>query len=136
MRYPDSDAYYQNIDASITELPFGPKDRLDTIVNKTSKLPYGRTDCALPMMYALKHKLDVDTFLILTDNETWAGAMHPFEALKKYRKEMNKPQAKLIVMSTEATQFSIADPDDPGMLDIPGWDSAAPAIVTDFSRGF
>jgi len=30
---------------------------------------------------------------------------------------------------------SIADPSDAGMLDIAGFDSAAPNLITDFSRG-
>jgi 60 kDa SS-A/Ro ribonucleoprotein len=33
------------------------------------------------------------------------------------------------------TQFSIADPTDPGMLDVAGFDSAVPTLITDFARG-
>jgi 60 kDa SS-A/Ro ribonucleoprotein len=31
--------------------------------------------------------------------------------------------------------FSIADPDDPGMLDVVGFDTATPQLVSEFSRG-
>jgi 60 kDa SS-A/Ro ribonucleoprotein len=31
--------------------------------------------------------------------------------------------------------FSIADPNDPGMLDVVGFDSATPALMSDFSLG-
>jgi 60 kDa SS-A/Ro ribonucleoprotein len=31
--------------------------------------------------------------------------------------------------------FSIADPHDAGMLDVVGFDSAAPAVIADFARG-
>ena len=34
-----------------------------------------------------------------------------------------------------ATEFSIADGDDAGMLDVVGFDSAAPAVMADFVRG-
>jgi len=34
-----------------------------------------------------------------------------------------------------ATNFTIADPSDPGMLDIAGFDSAVPTLITDFARG-
>lgn len=33
-----------------------------------------------------------------------------------------------------ATDFSIADPDDPGMLDIAGFDVAVPNLITEFSK--
>jgi 60 kDa SS-A/Ro ribonucleoprotein len=31
--------------------------------------------------------------------------------------------------------FSIADPNDPGMLDVVGFDTATPQLVSDFARG-
>jgi 60 kDa SS-A/Ro ribonucleoprotein len=34
-----------------------------------------------------------------------------------------------------ANKFSIADPDDAGMLDVVGFDAAAPAVIADFTRG-
>jgi len=42
--------------------------------------------------------------------------------------------AKLIVVGITATDFSIADLSDAGMLDVVGFDSAAPQIVGDFVR--
>ncbi len=109
--------------------------RLDDAVREVSDLPFGATDCALPMLYALERGLKVDTFVVLTDNETWAGSMHPHEALARYRAQMGI-DAKLAVMATSATPFSIADPADAGMLDVAGFDAAAPAVLAAFSRGF
>jgi 60 kDa SS-A/Ro ribonucleoprotein len=109
--------------------------RLDDVMKDLRRMPMGSTDCALPMLYALEEGLEIDTFVILTDNETWAGQVHPFQALKQYREKTGIP-AKLVVLATEATPFSIADPSDAGMLDIAGFDSAAPSILADFSRGF
>jgi 60 kDa SS-A/Ro ribonucleoprotein len=34
-----------------------------------------------------------------------------------------------------ATGFSIADPRDAGMLDVVGFDTAAPNLIADFCRG-
>jgi 60 kDa SS-A/Ro ribonucleoprotein len=39
-------------------------------VERTQSLPFERTDCALPMLYALEQRLAVETFAVLTDNET------------------------------------------------------------------
>jgi 60 kDa SS-A/Ro ribonucleoprotein len=39
------------------------------------------------------------------------------------------------VVGMTATEFTIADPSDAGMLDVVGFDAAAPAVMADFSRG-
>jgi 60 kDa SS-A/Ro ribonucleoprotein len=108
------------------------KDSLNTVIRKTSNHNFGRTDCALPMKYAIKNELDVDVFVILTDSDTWVGDIHPFEALKKYRKKFNK-NAKLAVLAFSASKFSIADPSDAGMIDIAGLDSSVPVILSEFA---
>ncbi|PKQ26631.1 MAG: TROVE domain-containing protein [Actinobacteria bacterium HGW-Actinobacteria-4] len=120
--------------AALTQLAITPRMRLDAAIQEVSDLPFGPTDCSLPMLYAAERGLEVDTFVVITDNETWAGAMHPHQALAKYRAEMGI-DAKLIVLATLASKFSIADPNDAGMLDISGFDAAVPALVTEFSRG-
>ncbi len=88
-------------------------------------LPFGGTDCSLPMVWARGNRVEVDTFVIYTDNETWAGEVHPFQALAEYRQAMGRP-ARLIVVGMTSTGFTIADPRDPGMLDVVGFDRARP----------
>ena len=41
--------------------------------------------------------------------------------------------ARLAVVAMTPTPFSIADPDDPGMLDVAGFDAAVPDLLTSFS---
>lgn len=107
--------------------------RLDDVIRKLQRIPMGGTDCSLPMRWALDNKVETDAFVVYTDNETWHGQVHPHQALRQYRERMGIP-AKLIVVGMTATQFSIADPDDAGMLDVVGFDSAAPAVMADFVR--
>ncbi|MVU83595.1 TROVE domain-containing protein [Nocardia sp. ET3-3] len=121
-------------DGVLTPLSISPRQRLDDAIRAVSNLPFGGTDCALPMLYALKNKLHVDVFEVITDNETWAGRIHPHQALAQYRREVN-PEAKLVVVGMTATNFSIADPSDAGMLDVAGFDSAVPTLLADFARG-
>lgn len=116
----------------IRPLPVSPRQRLDDILASISGLPFGGTDCALPMLWARASKVTVDTFVIYTDNETWAGGVHPHQALRDYR-DWSGTDARLAVVGLTATDFTIADPADPGMLDIAGFDSALPALLTDFS---
>lgn len=108
-------------------------DSLEETLKKTARSNFGATDCALPMIYALENKLNVDVFQVFTDNETWAGRSHPAEALRKYRQKTGI-NAKLIVVGMTSTGFSIADPNDLGMLDVVGFDAAAPAVMAEFAR--
>jgi 60 kDa SS-A/Ro ribonucleoprotein len=94
---------------------------------------FGATDCSAPIKYALKHNIDCDVFVVYTDNETWAGRIKPYEALRQYRKTIN-PNAKLVVVGMTSTGFTIADPKDGGMLDVVGFDSSAPAVISNFAR--
>lgn len=115
------------------ELNIGPRSSLEEVLKKTRDINAGGTDCSLPMVEALKRKWDVDTFVVYTDNETWAGRTHPIRALQEYRQKTGIG-AKLIVVGMTSTGFTIADPDDVGMLDVVGFDSAAPALIGDFAR--
>jgi 60 kDa SS-A/Ro ribonucleoprotein len=83
------------------------------------------------MSYALEHRLNVDCFVICTDNETWCSNCEPVDVLRKYRNEIN-PKAKLAVLAFSSTEFSIADPDDVGMLDVAGMDATVPDVLRNF----
>ena len=69
---------------------------------------------------------------VLTDSETWAGNIHPVEALRQYRRKSGIP-AKLVVVGMVSNEFTIADPDDAGMMDVVGFDSAVPELIIDFA---
>lgn len=116
------------------KLNVSPRQRLDDVLKTISGLDFGGTDCSLPMQHALAAKRYVDVFCVLTDSETWFGNIHPVQALARYRREVN-PNAKLIVVGMVANEFSIADPKDPGMLDVVGFDTAAPTVMSDFAAG-
>jgi 60 kDa SS-A/Ro ribonucleoprotein len=120
--------------AAITPLPISRRQRLDAAVKAVSDLPFGGTDCALPMLWALEHDVAADVFVVYTDSETWAGDVHPAQALRQYR-ERTGIAAKLVVVGMVSNGFSIADPADGGMLDVIGFDSATPQLIADFERG-
>jgi 60 kDa SS-A/Ro ribonucleoprotein len=118
-------------DTGLSTLTISPRQRLDDVVRLTESLPFGGTDCALPMVEALKHRWAVDAFVVFTDSETWAGNVHPAQALRAYRERMGIA-AKLVVVAMASNGFSIADPDDAGMLDVVGFDTATPNVIADF----
>ena len=108
--------------------------RLDDVLRVMREVPFGGTDCALPMLYAAEQGLKVDAFVILTDNETWAGDVHPTQALADYRRQTGIA-AKLAVLAMTSTGYSIADPADAGQMDMVGFDTATPTVLADFLRG-
>jgi 60 kDa SS-A/Ro ribonucleoprotein len=117
----------------ITPLQFYPS--FYTNIATTSSLPFSATDCSLPIAWAAENQLKFDAFVVLTDSETNAHRQTPAEVLKRYRKFMDV-NAKLIVCATTATRFSIADPSDPGMLDIAGFSPDVPRLISEFIRGW
>jgi 60 kDa SS-A/Ro ribonucleoprotein len=117
----------------LSTLDISPHQRLDDVIRKTSNLPFGGTDCSLPMLYALERNLKIDVFCIYTDTETWAGAIHPSQALQQYRQKTGI-FARLVVVGMTSNGFSIAEPGDPGMLDVVGFDPATHRAITEFAR--
>jgi 60 kDa SS-A/Ro ribonucleoprotein len=118
----------------LTPLAISPRQRLDDAIKTVTDLPFGGTDCALPMLYALAKEREVDTFVIYTDSETWAGDIHPAQALTDYRRASGI-DARLVVVGMVSNGFSIADPADPGMLDVVGFDTATPQLIAQFASG-
>jgi 60 kDa SS-A/Ro ribonucleoprotein len=118
----------------LTPLAIGPRQRLDDAVKAVSDLPFGGTDCALPMLYAQAQEREIDAFVILTDSESWAGEVHASQALADYR-DASGIAARLVVVAMVANEFSVADPTDAGQLDVVGFDTATPQLIADFARG-
>ena len=117
----------------VVPFPLSSSQRLVDVVARMNGMPFGGTDCALPMLYALERGIQADAFVVYTDSETWAGKIHPRDAVRLYREKTGIP-AKLVVVGMVANQFSLADPNDPGMLDVVGFDTATPAVIADFLR--
>jgi 60 kDa SS-A/Ro ribonucleoprotein len=125
---------WDSANAALTQInKVNAKASLPEAIQAVSELSYGGTDCALPMIYAEKNKIEIDAFVIYTDSETWAGTPHPSQALRSYREKMGI-DAKLIVNGMVSNNFTIADPNDRGMLDVVGFDTNVPVIMADFLR--
>ncbi len=118
----------------IREIPLNRKSRLDAVVELLRQYNFGGTDCALPMLWALENDVETDAFVIYTDSETWAGTIHPVEALTRYRQKTGIP-ARLIIAGMTSNGFSIADTNDAGMLDVVGFSTDSPSVVSEFAAG-
>src|SRR5882724_5374208 len=74
-------------ESGITRVNLSPRMRLADVIKRVEAIPMGGTDCALPMLWAARNKLDVSGFITYSDSETWAGNIHPAQALRQYRTE-------------------------------------------------
>jgi 60 kDa SS-A/Ro ribonucleoprotein len=108
---------------------------LNQVMEVIRRFSWGGTDCAQAAIYAEKNKLDVDAIIMFTDNETYFGRIHPTQALESYRKSRNKPNCVQVVCATSVTKFTISDPKDQLQLDVAGFDSAVPSIITELVSG-
>lgn len=130
----EKNAFVLGFDQGIRDLGVSKHDSLETTLKRISNINGGGTDCALPMMFALDNGMQIDQFVVLTDNETWYGDIHPTKALEKYR-QMTGIAAKLVVVAMVSSGFSIGDPKDPGMLDVVGMSTDTPTLVSRFAAG-
>ena len=120
-------------ESGITLVNLSPRMRLADVIQRIEAIPMGGTDCALPMLWAARNKLNVAGFITYTDSETWAGNIHPAQALRQYRSEF-VGDAKAVVVGMTSNGFTLADPNDRGMLDVVGFDTSVPAVIADFVR--
>lgn len=119
---------------ALSPLTLSPRQRLDDAVRYVRDLPFGPTDCALPMLYALERGLEVDAFVLYTDSESWAGDVHVHEALRRYR-ERTGIAARAVVVGMTATDFTVLDPTDPLSLNVVGFDTSTPQLISNHVTG-
>jgi len=106
---------------------------IEDAVKAVSGLKFGSTNIASPMLWAIENKLPMDGVICYTDNETYWRDMHPCQALAKYRSVLGI-NTKFISVSMIAGGSTVSDPNDPGMLDVVGFDTATPKVMSEFMK--
>lgn len=119
--------------STLINFPIHSQSSLGTVIRTADSMSFGATDCSAPMEYAIRHNLQVDAFRIYTDSETNYNRRPPADALRDYRNRTGI-DAKLIVVGMTSNGVSVADPNDSNMLDVVGFDTAAPDVMADFIR--
>jgi 60 kDa SS-A/Ro ribonucleoprotein len=143
------DAHFLAYSHQLVEIDIRPSMRLDEVIRTMKRIPYGGTYCSLPIQDALRTGIAIDAFVSYTDSETWNGSRWGYgmygsqsteglqtadEALRDYR-ERSGIAARHVVCAMTATDFSIANPNDPLQLDIGGFDTATPEVLSMFVAG-
>lgn len=120
-------------DTQIRHLGITKNDNFHSALDKVRSNTFGGTDASKLYTFAAQRSSHVDTFITITDNETWAGNEHPYEVLALYRRKVN-PNAKALSLAMTATQNTICDPTDPLSLNIVGLDANVATAVDQFIR--
>lgn len=110
------------------------------------------TDCTVPIQYLMGKPLksgwsyrgksfpgtgkllDVDAIVMYTDSQSWAGERHLNQWLDDYRRAVGHP-VKFVVVQMAANQWSQGDADDPDTLNVVGFDTSCPKLISDFIAG-
>jgi 60 kDa SS-A/Ro ribonucleoprotein len=114
--------------SNFVDLKISSKDTLKSATEKCLKNNFGSTNPSAVLSYAKQNKMDVDCFIIITDNEVNSGN-HVSSKLKS-----DFPKSKMIVCGLAVNNFSIADPKNPNMLDIAGFSPEITSAISSFTR--
>lgn len=116
-------------------LPISPRQRLDDVLRGHPPRS-GSTDSSLPFGWALEAARRggpvFDVFVTISDNQTWAGAIHPYQALQRYRRERN-PRAALLGITVEPGGHSLYSPDDALCAAAEGFDASLLEVARDLA---
>jgi 60 kDa SS-A/Ro ribonucleoprotein len=129
---------FANTMVDATHIFQNPKDTIKQTADAALSINWGSTDLSLPLTDAMTNPklkgIALDAFVLFTDNEVNHGRTHPRKLLEDYRERSGKA-TRFIVVGMTANQISIADPKDPFMLDIGGFDASVPKLVSEFIAG-
>jgi 60 kDa SS-A/Ro ribonucleoprotein len=131
----EPEAHVIGFSRQVRELDIDRTDSLSSAQKKAQDHNFGSTNPASAIQWAEANGVEFDTLVVITDNEVNSGTAHTHQALETYRRKTGI-NAKMAVLATSVSSFSIADPSDVNSMDLAGFDSATPQILTEFSRGF
>ncbi len=98
-------------ESGITRVNLSPRMRLADVVKRVSSIPMGGTDCALPMLWAARNKLNVSGFITYTDSETWSAASIRRRHCASIATSSSATRRRVVVGMT-SNGFTLAIPND------------------------
>lgn len=130
----EKNVYVRGFGDQMIDVPLYAEMNLAEVIRTMDSSPAGSTNPALPFIDATDRKLPVDLFAMYTDNEANCGFIHPHQALTRFRDQVN-PHARAAAVAFTATNYSVLDDQDPGSLQVAGFDAALPNILALFAAG-
>lgn len=128
----EKNSYMITYDSSVKHPHIKKTDGFEEAVTKVLRSGGGSTNPSAVFQYALNEIHNVGVFVLITDNEVNSGE-HAYELFKQYQKKYN-PDAKMIVIGLTVTDFSLGDPNDASVLNIAGFNSSVPRLISEFAK--
>lgn len=134
-------AVFKDKDVAVVSLD--KKSQMNEYINKLKDNKSRFLVMASPIEWATANKKHFDVFLnFIHHKEYYTDApkevrekmVKPVDALQKYRKKLNHPNAKLVTFLLSSPNLSVADGSS-NVLDVCGFDSGVPKLVEAFCRG-
>lgn len=88
------------VNTAPVDLRISPEMRLDAAMKVVEGKISGGTDLSVPARWLSTERIGVDGVVTLTDNETWAGRLHPVQAMAAYRSQLGSPVRNVVVAMT------------------------------------
>lgn len=107
-------------------------DVYEELVNRATLHEEVKADLSAPLTWASEKKLEFDVFILFTDFRHPKAYVDLPKCFREYRQNLNLPKAKFVVIGVTASHVSLANADDPSMLDVAGFDSTVPDIIQRF----
>jgi 60 kDa SS-A/Ro ribonucleoprotein len=130
----EENVFIKGFSTNLVNIPITRNSSIREAIDLTSRINFGSTNCAHPFMYCEKNGIDVDAIVVYTDSETYAGSMHPWQALDSLQNKLGH-KVKCVVVGMESNDFSIARPDYDNMLDVVGFSTNTPNVISNFIKG-
>ncbi len=117
-----------------TNVGLSPRDEILTTAEKIARIGGGGTAVGAPVEYLLAHKVKVDTFIGITDNEDWAygggyrcsGSF--LDLWVRYQREV-APDARAYLVTIAPYRDAVAPAGTKGVRFIYGWSDAVPRFI-------
>lgn len=121
-------------DTQVHSANISARQRIDDAARALRSLHHGGTDCSAPIQWAMESKYKYDAFVIMTDDQTWAGKEHVDVVFDRYQRTVH-PNAKLILVSFVANRITQVEMGNPSIFRIVGLDADTPRLISDFING-
>lgn len=92
------------------------------------QLSPSRPDVLDPVDRATRNRIDTDMFVVLSSSDDFTNRCHR-DTLQRYRNEMHRPSAKLVVVGMQCHDFTFAYSNDPSMYDVCGFNGKMPHFL-------
>jgi 60 kDa SS-A/Ro ribonucleoprotein len=122
------------ISGGLYDPQLNPRDSVMTNAGKLAKYGGGGTDCSIPLRYLNQEKIEVDNFIIVSDNESWSGYYGRGEGYMAAWQTLVRrcPKAKMVNIDIQPNHSSQSPNKRKEILNIGGFSDTVFTVMDEF----